>query len=88
MLRRDLKGEHQVAAGRDLAAFGCWETIRVAVWPKCGEIDIMENVGKRAGIITFAARASPRRTGLTATIRYQPGRLSNDFSLTAVGVGA
>src|SRR6266404_5975406 len=58
-----------------------------AGWPKCGEIDIMENIGKEAGI-NHGSLHGPSSTNatsdLTATIRLPSGkRLSSDFHLYA-----
>jgi beta-glucanase (GH16 family) len=57
-------------------------------WPKCGEIDIMENVGKEPGI-NHGSLHGPSSTNatsdLTKTIALPAGkRLSDDFHLYAV----
>jgi len=59
-----------------------------AGWPKCGEIDIMENVGKEPGI-NHGSLHGPSSTNatsdLTATITLPAGQaLSNDFHVYAV----
>jgi beta-glucanase (GH16 family) len=59
-----------------------------AGWPKCGEIDIMENVGKEPGI-NHGSLHGPNSTNatsdLTATIALSAGQtLSNDFHVYAV----
>ncbi len=59
-----------------------------AGWPKCGEIDIMENVGKEPGI-NHGSLHGPSSTNatsdLTATISLPAGQtLSNDFHVYAV----
>jgi beta-glucanase (GH16 family) len=56
-------------------------------WPKCGEIDIMENVGKEPGI-NHGSLHGPSSTGatsdLTATIMLPAGqKLSDDFHIYA-----
>jgi len=65
--------------GDDIAADG---------WPKCGEIDIMENIGKEPGI-NHGSLHGPSSTSptsdLTKTITLPNGkRLSDDFHLYAV----
>jgi beta-glucanase (GH16 family) len=57
-------------------------------WPKCGEIDIMENVGKEPGI-NHGSLHGPSSTNptsdMTATITLPPGqKLSDDFHVYAV----
>jgi beta-glucanase (GH16 family) len=57
-------------------------------WPKCGEIDVMENVGKELGI-NHGSLHGPSSTNATsdrtATITLPPGqRLSDDFHVYAV----
>src|ERR1700680_2940194 len=57
-------------------------------WPKCGEIDIMENVGKEPGI-NHGSLHGPSSTNATsdrtATITLPPGqKLSDDFHVYAV----
>jgi len=56
-------------------------------WPKCGEIDVMENVGKEPGIVhgsLHGPSAAGRTSDLTATFSLPPGqRLSDDFHLYA-----
>ena len=57
-------------------------------WPKCGEIDIMENVGKEPGI-NHGSLHGPSSTNatsdLTATITLPAGqKLSDDFHIYAV----
>ena len=59
-----------------------------AGWPKCGEIDIMENVGKEPGI-NHGSLHGPSSTNatsdLTATITLPAGQaLSNDFHVYAI----
>ncbi len=64
------------------------ENIAADGWPKCGEIDIMENIGKEPGINhgSLHGPGSISRTGdFTKTIRLPAGkRLSDDFHLYAV----
>jgi beta-glucanase (GH16 family) len=59
-----------------------------AGWPKCGEIDIMENVGKEPGInhgSLHAASSTSTTSDLTATITLPAGqKLSDDFHIYAV----
>src|ERR1700730_11724427 len=57
-------------------------------WPKCGEIDVMENVGKEPGI-NHGSLHGPSSTSptsdLTKTIQLPNGkRLSDDFHLYAM----
>lgn len=57
-------------------------------WPKCGEIDVMENVGKEPGInhgsLHGPSSANPT-SDMTATITLPPGqKLSDDFHVYAV----
>jgi beta-glucanase (GH16 family) len=59
-----------------------------AGWPKCGEIDIMENVGKEPGI-NHGSLHGPNSTNatsdLTATLALPAGQtLSNDFHVYAI----
>jgi beta-glucanase (GH16 family) len=59
-----------------------------AGWPKCGEIDIMENVGKEPGI-NHGSLHGPSSTGttsdLTATITLPAGqKLSDGFHVYAI----
>jgi beta-glucanase (GH16 family) len=64
------------------------ENIAADGWPKCGEIDVMENIGKEPGInhgsLHGPSSANPT-SDLTKTITLPNGkRLSNDFHLYAV----
>jgi beta-glucanase (GH16 family) len=64
------------------------ENIGSVGWPKCGEIDVMENVGKEPGI-NHGSLHGPSFTGstsdLTATIALPAGqKLSDDFHVYAV----
>jgi len=64
------------------------ENIGSVHWPKCGEIDIMENVGKEPGI-NHGSLHGPSSTNptsdLTATITLPAGqKLSDDFHVYAV----
>ena len=64
------------------------ENIGSVDWPKCGEIDIMENVGKEPGI-NHGSLHGPSSTNptsdLTATITLPAGqKLSDDFHVYAV----
>jgi beta-glucanase (GH16 family) len=57
-------------------------------WPKCGEIDIMENIGREPGI-THGSLHSPSATAptsdLTATFTLPAGQnLSDDFHIYAI----
>jgi beta-glucanase (GH16 family) len=63
------------------------ENISSAGWPKCGEIDIMENVGKEPGI-NHGSLHGPSSTNatsdLTATITLPAGqKLADDFHVYA-----
>src|SRR5258708_5465037 len=57
--------------GKDIGAVG---------WPKCGEIDIMENIGKEPGIVhgslhgpsTSGERATPARPSVCPPVRISP----------------
>lgn len=67
------------ALGDDFASVG---------WPKCGEIDIMENVGKEPGI-NHGSLHGPSSSGatsdMTATITLPAGqKLSDDFHVYAL----
>jgi beta-glucanase (GH16 family) len=57
-------------------------------WPKCGEIDVMENIGKEPGInhgSLHGPSSTNRTSDLTKTIALPNGeRLSSDFHLYAV----
>jgi beta-glucanase (GH16 family) len=57
-------------------------------WPKCGEIDIMENVGKEPGSIhgtLHGPNATNTTSDLTAAIQLPAGqKLSDDFHVYAV----
>jgi len=57
-------------------------------WPKCGEIDVMENIGKEPGInhgSLHGPSATSPTSDLTKTITLPNGkRLSDDFHLYAV----
>ena len=57
-------------------------------WPKCGEIDIMENIGKEPSIVHGSLHGPRSPTGtsdLTAPFSLPPGkRFADDFHLYAV----
>jgi beta-glucanase (GH16 family) len=64
------------------------DNIGSAGWPKCGEIDVMENVGKEPGI-NHGSLHGPSSTNptsdQTATITLPAGqKLANDFHVYAV----
>lgn len=64
------------------------ENVDSAGWPKCGEIDIMENVGKEPGM-NHGSLHGPGGKGttsdMTATITLPAGhRLADDFHIYAV----
>jgi beta-glucanase (GH16 family) len=64
------------------------EDIPTVDWPKCGEIDIMENVGKEPAAIhgSLHGPSTTRRTSdLTAIFNLPPGQsFADDFHLYAV----
>ena len=64
------------------------ENIGLAGWPKCGEIDIMENIGKEPAIVhgSLHGPGSTNPTSdQTATITLPAGqKLSDDFHIYAV----
>jgi beta-glucanase (GH16 family) len=64
------------------------DNIRSAGWPKCGEIDIMEHVGKEPGInhgSLHAPSSTAATSDRTATIALPAGqKLSDDFHIYAV----
>jgi beta-glucanase (GH16 family) len=64
------------------------EDIPTAGWPKCGEIDIMENVGKEPGTIHGSLHGPSivgRTSDLTSTFKLPAGlNFSSDFHLYAV----
>lgn len=56
------------------------------VWPKCGEIDIMENAGKHPNIVSSAMHC-PNHSGgnpFTKTFGYPDKRFDADFHIFAV----
>ncbi len=57
-------------------------------WPKCGEIDIMENIGKEPGIVhgsLHGPRTTARTSDATAVFRLPAGQnFADDFHLYAV----
>jgi beta-glucanase (GH16 family) len=64
------------------------DDIGLVGWPKCGEIDIMENVGKEPGInhgSLHGPSSANATSDLTATIALPAGqKLSDDFHVYAV----
>ena len=64
------------------------DNIGSAGWPKCGEIDIMENIGKEPGInhgSLHAPSSTSPTSDQTATITLPAGqKLSDDFHVYAV----
>jgi beta-glucanase (GH16 family) len=77
------------------AAQGIWpafwmlgDNISSAGWPKCGEIDIMENIGKEPGLV-HGSLHGPLTTGsasdLTAAVKLISGKdFASDFHLYAI----
>jgi beta-glucanase (GH16 family) len=63
------------------------ENISSVGWPKCGEIDIMENIGKEPGVnhgSLHAPSSTNATSDLTATIALPAGqKLSDDFHIYA-----
>jgi beta-glucanase (GH16 family) len=56
-------------------------------WPKCGEIDIMENIGKEPGIVhgTIHGPGYSGANGIGAPLSLPPGqRFADDFHIYAV----
>ncbi len=60
--------------------------IDTAGWPTCGEIDIMENIGKEPGIVhgTIHGPGYSGSGGLSAPYSITSGRFADDFHIFAV----
>lgn len=56
------------------------------VWPKCGEIDIMENKGYQPNIVSSALHFPGHSGGnpITQTFGYESQRFDTDFHIFAV----
>lgn len=55
-------------------------------WPRCGEVDIMENIGKEPGTVhgTVHGPGYSGGAGRGAPFNLRPGRFADDFHLYAI----
>jgi beta-glucanase (GH16 family) len=64
------------------------EDISTNSWPKCGEIDIMENIGKEPsvnhGSLHMPAAGTSNDSELTGSYTLKSGKLSDDFHTYAI----
>lgn len=57
-----------------------------AGWPACGEIDIMENIGREPGVVhgTVHGPGYAREYGIGRTFKLAAGRFADDYHIYAV----